>query len=1177
MRSDFERLIIDDLLGPAQGPDEVIMFPQIPRDRYLVGFLAPRESYVSPSRFDSATAAEAGGTTSEDHVAARPQAVPSAIGLTFVVPIGTLKLLVEATWGHYHKASVEIAEGKSERVWQRIPSGGQVEIALPEMDAAITPKATDPSFPAVVVQGRARLRGSALVVTLFLVNGQVAAAENVDERWLFQAQLTVRAPDNVEVFLDREAALGETVRSSDGDDEAQSLDMLYRHAVDFAVGHGTAVHVTPGDTNPTMAVKLETRSIPIYDVPRTEPPTTDEIALLSEVTLDMRDLARADDPDLPVMLEPLVTAYRNWINEREAEVEIGDSRFARFQDTAKQHLARARDAAERISAGIALLRRDETSCEAFRFANEAMWRQRVRQEAINRRRREPDVSLENAVALADESKNRKWRPFQLAFLLLNLPALTDPRHRERSGDDALVDLLFFPTGGGKTEAYLGLAAYVLGVRRLQGTLSSDEGDLDGSDGLAVLMRYTLRLLTAQQFQRAASLVTACEVIRRERIGLGETKWGVTPFRLGLWIGGSSTPNTTEESARAVATARNRSGSTGSYADPLQIGSCPWCGTPLTIAENVYINKELARTIVACPDPTFGCPFTKKRSSGEGIPVVTVDEEIYRLLPGFLIATVDKFAQLPLRGALHTLFGRVSSRCTRHGFRSRDIEKVGDTTESDSHSAKNGCAPAQTLSCDRLRPPDLVIQDELHLISGPLGTLVGLYETAIDDLATASYGGVRSRPKVVASTATIRRAAYQVRGVFDREVRIFPPPGLGVMDTFFSRERKPTDVTPGRRYIGVCARGQRMKAVEARAAITVLAAAQTLVDRYGDDADPYQTMLCYFSSLRELAGMKRMLDDDVQMRLPMAAHRPGLGRRRTPLSIDELTSRVGSDEIVKILDRLGKSIRTGVRQAAGDRPPDAVLATNMISVGVDVPRLGLMMVAGQPKSTAEYIQATSRVGRSVAVPGFVITLYNWSRPRDVSHYERFEHDHATFYRQVEPLSVTPFAARALDRGLTAVVVGIVRHEHADRALGAQTNPNASAQIVPTHDPAIVRVAATISKRAGRVGTNATEQYVDTLVRQRLSTWAKRQYRAQTVEGRLAYRGSAKATALLNDGLSEAWDEWSVPNSLREVEREINFQLDDFLPINDTEPTYLLNSSSPSAPTSALEDEPGDAAQ
>ena len=400
----------------------------------------------------------------------------------------------------------------------------------------------------------------------------------------------------------------------------------------------------------------------------------------------------------------------------------------------------------------------------------------------------------------------------------------------------------------------------------------------------------------------------------------------------------------------------------------------------------------------------------------------VDEEIYRRLPALLISTVDKFAQMPWNGATQMLFGQVDGRCDRHGFRSPEIE------DSDSHPRKGAVPAARSTKQTPLRPPDLIIQDELHLISGPLGTLVGLYETAVDRLCSWEVDGKRVRPKVVASTATIRRAPDQVHSLFLRDVEIFPPQGTDVRDNFFSLQREPGEKYPGRRYLGICAPGKRLKAALIRVYVAHLAAAQKLYDKYGKAADPWMTLVGYFNSMRELGGMRRLVDDDVRLRLQSTADR-GLADRKTP-SVEELTSRRSSADIPRILDRLETAFdpaQDKLRRAGKSKdrsvPLDVLLATNMISVGVDVSRLGSMVVAGQPKTTAEYIQATSRVGRSA--PGLVCTVFNWARARDLSHYERFEHYHATFYQHVEALSVTPFAARALDRGLTALLVALVR--------------------------------------------------------------------------------------------------------------------------------------------------------
>ncbi|MCB0185858.1 MAG: hypothetical protein KDE31_16430, partial [Caldilineaceae bacterium] len=381
-----------------------------------------------------------------------------------------------------------------------------------------------------------------------------------------------------------------------------------------------------------------------------------------------------------------------------------------------------------------------------------------------------------------------------------------------------------------------------------------------------------------------------------------------------------------------------------------------------------------------------------------------------------------------------------------------------------------------------------IQDELHLISGPLGTLVGLYETAIDHLCSWEINDKTVRPKVIASTATIRRANTQVHSLFLRKVKIFPPAGLDAGDNFFARRKPSNNDSPGRLYLGLCAPGTRHKALLLRVYVAYLSAAQMLYDKYGADIDPWMTLVGYFNSMRELGGMRRVVDDAVKTRL-YRMERRGMANRAV-WGVEELTSRKSAAEIPQILDRLEIRFDPNRERKKGEqRPLDVVLATNMISVGVDVSRLGLMVVASQPKATAEYIQATSRVGRRF--PGLVCTVYNWARPRDLSHYERFEHYHATFYQQVEALSVTPFSPRALDRGLTGVMAAYVR------LLGEEFNPNDGAGEIEREHEFVQAALAAIRQRAALVsGSNSTADLVDGMLKKRLDEWLNR---AEAVTG------------------------------------------------------------------------------
>lgn len=1149
LRREFESLVVGDLLGPAGGENETLPGNTRVRDRYLVGMLAPAGTLaVDPPRADGSAVngdvAPAEDSALDDASAAQPSLFPSSFGFTCVVAAGVDQLEVTATWGHYRKEKAEQgSESTVGTVWRRRRAGGSKPLQLAEGE--LRSIAVDAEQPDVVVRGRAaRTSSGGWLVTLFLVNEQSTPKVNKDAAWLFQAELALRASDDAPVFVGRDEAIPQV--SAVGEiSELQLLDMQYRHRVEFAAGHGVAVHADVARGDVSHAIRISTAVIPSSIVEATEAPTASDVTLsegvrqaLGEVVLDMERLARLDGSTLVDALSPLAVAFERWLDEQETRLSDASARLKGHEDAAAVAIADARNMALRLRAGIEVLRSAPDAAEAFRFANEAMWLQRVHTLAGNRRRDDPDIELEAALVEFASPEHHSWRPFQLAFLLVNLPSLSDASHAERSASDGLVDLLFFPTGGGKTEAYLGLTAFTLAIRRLQGTV----GGFDGrSGGVAVLMRYTLRLLTAQQFQRAAALICACEHIRRERFQQDE-RWGETPFRLGMWVGSNVTPNTNIDAGFALEAAKGLTKKGGS-ASPIQLVACPWCGSRLDPGRDAKSDPDLWRTLLFCSDPLGGCPFTEVGSPGEGIPVITVDDELYRLLPAFIISTADKFAQLPWKGPLHLLFGRVSQRCTRHGYRSPDLDKVGQREERNSHNATGVLPKASTVPCDPLRPPDLIIQDELHLISGPLGTLVGLYETAIDKLASWPLDGQVIRPKVVASTATVRRAAEQVHALFDRKLSVFPPPVLDVEHAFFAEQRPVSDGFPGRQYLGICAHGQRLKSVEVRVFTTLLAAAQRLFERYGEAADPWMTLVTYFGALRELGGAKRLVDDAVKARLRKTDQR-GLARRSLRV-VQELTSRISSTDIPDVLDQLserftppkldanGKPIRSTERL-----PIDVLLATSMISVGVDVGRLGLMCAVGQPKTTAEYIQATSRVGRDRSGPGLVVTIYNWARPRDLSHYETFEHYHATFYRHVEALSVTPFSSRALDRGLTATFVSLVRH-----AAEPSWNPNVGAQIVDVGASVIDDLVAAIATRGADIGSDPdVEQEVRRMLEFRLDRWKA----AQGVVGvQLGYKedkGTIKG--LLHEPTLGIWDEFSCPNSLRETEPTVNLIIGDW---------------------------------
>jgi hypothetical protein len=820
--------------------------------------------------------------------------------------------------------------------------------------------------------------------------------------------------------------------------------------------------------------------------------------------LSMDKLAEIEEGDAERELGPLVSEYRAWIARQRSDSAKLPKRRA---DTARMLLDQANVAARRIEEGIALLQEPQARL-AFRLANRAM--------AMAARRR-----LGAMQGKSEDAVTPEWRPFQLAFLLMNLRGMAEPATDDRK----TVDLLFFPTGGGKTEAYLGLAAFTLVYRRL-----TNPGI--ASAGLSVLMRYTLRLLTLDQLSRAATLICALELLRQEDVEtLG--KW---PFEIGLWVGKAATPNVMgnvndgkQDTARAKTIAFQNDDRKPS---PIPLEECPWCGTKFgKHSFSLYPNpKQPTDLHIACVSRK--CEFT----GANRLPLLAVDEPIYRRLPCFMIATVDKFAAMPWTGEVGQFFGRVQ-RYDERGF-------YGPCRKLD----------GRPLPVDRLPPPDLIIQDELHLISGPLGTMVGLYESALDELSAVEADGQKVRPKIVASTATVRRAEKQIQALFDRnQVDVFPPPGPDRRDSFFAETHDATR-SHARQYVGIAALGRSPKVVMLRAYLALLAAAQKAYEEAkGTDpnpADPYMTLLGYFNSLRELGGARRLVEDEVGNRLSAYGARKRLGEksglfsdRKIAYEVVELTSRVPTDKVAEAKRRLALPFKEKDRV-------DVALATNMISVGLDIVRLGLMVAFGQPKSSAEYIQATSRVGRDKDRPGLVVTILNPHRPRDRSHFERFAAYHETFYRAVEATSVTPFSPRALDRGLAGAVVSIVR-----QALEPFTPPRGAQEILNFRgalefvEKALAERGAAIATSANGEGGDELKSYLRARVSDLLDEWGRIAAESKDVGAMLQYQteeggGTRLLYEFLNPELRPEMKrqmKFRANRSMRDVEPSVNLWL------------------------------------
>ena len=1070
-----------------------------PSNWYLTGFLIPSDTPADQKDdadedddFGGEVSEEAGlpEESSEERKAAKKGYFPSSMGLSFLASEKAEKLYVTVCWGDYSQASIKDSDDKPITVWQRTPCTAEVVVALAGADPMSEYEVPNSGGLRLHVVKRQvnteRIPLGTQAVSIFLVNRRTPA-EDKDSRYAFQAEIEVQSEHP---FVPRPDPRG--AQAAEWDDRV--ADLHYADLPEYATGHGVSAEWEMLDGHCQV---VRTAWIPSAEVEKTE------TAVIPDVELSMEALGELDGGDAAqAALSPLVVQYRRWIDgQRQNMAGLAGER----RETAKELIRLATVAADRIGRGIAALAEDEDALDAFRVANRAVAR------ALRQR-----LGIETP----------KWHPFQLAFIMINLPGLVDPNGPDRE----IVDLLFFPTGGGKTEAYLGLAAFAIVLRRLR---HRGKGAKAGA-GVSVIMRYTLRLLTLDQLSRAAGLVCALELEREK----ASSRYGEWPFEIGLWVGKAATPNLLgrkgdgrSDSARSKV--NQFKADPNNKPSPIPLENCPWCGTrfePDSFSLEPDADKPQNLHIVCA---NFECDFAGDRP----LPIVAVDEPIYRRLPAFLIATVDKFAALPWVGPSGVILGG-ADRHDAEGFYGAAEPAKGTPLE----------AP--------LSPPDLIVQDELHLISGPLGTMVGLYESAIEALCVRDLNPHAVRPKIVASTATVRRAQDQIQALFGRPLtQVFPPLGPDRRDSFFAHI-VPASAKPARHYLGIASPGRNPKVLMRRVLLVLMGAAQRAWMDAGEGqnqenpADPYMTVLAYFNSLKELGGARRIIEEEVQNTLKGYGARRRIGEerglfhdRRTFSEVVELTSRVSTDKVADARRRLGLRFRE-------NQHIDCAIATNMISVGLDIQRLGLMVVLGQPKAHAEYIQATSRVGRDDARPGLVLTLLNVHKPRDRSHYERFRHYHETFYRSVEVGSVTPFAARALDRGFAGTLVALSRH--------------AEPVLTPAEGAArIAEVRAALERRLLDAFLECVrEQPLDEAEREErlrsvqnrvgdlLDSWCKIFDDYSAVGVRLQYQKyeSKEPRPLLRDMLdtdfeSEHHRKFRANRSLRDVEPEVNLFLED----------------------------------
>jgi len=1115
MREEILNFIERELIGPdpvsphIQANGEEIIFPIPPRQRYGAGILFPSPDKngegATYSAADSTTATEEEviktnadesdvessesveddksssnvGDDFEEEIGLANNFLPSAMGFSCFAKIPKDGFKVQVNFGVYEINDYSYKKDDGTETHCKAYYRSSLDQLL-EINAANIPfvSGTSKNFRLrdkegknleLVLNIRNRTHGnesdnSIHLLTFTLINRHEGAKENIrNEDCFFQVSFSVKANENC--FCPYKLAASKT----DKDDE-KSNQLLFRKKTTFAVGHGCSPSWADDDSD--FVKTITTQTIPSYEI---KPIVPNDLKSVPLKMFDMSDLAKGD---ITLNLVQLNSEYEKWIDEQE---EIANKELnGEFLITAKRHIESCRACLKRMKQGVELLKSNAKVNRAFRLMNKAMLLQQLHY-GIDTRNwivdkgnitgleqvTIPDINDTNTWQKNPDGTLRvgSWRPFQIAFILINLHSMWDATHPDRQ----MVDLIWFPTGGGKTEAYLGLSAFTIFLKKLKDKTDS---------GTSVLMRYTLRLLTAQQFQRAAALICACEQIRDENID----ELGTDRITIGLWVG-DVTPNDRKTATKAL-----KDMSKGKEENnPFVVLKCPWCGSqmgPIKGTKRNEIKGYKPRkvnnhdTVIFKCDNENSCVFADEKFL---LPLIVIDEDIYDCPPTLLIGTVDKFAMLTWKPKARTLFGFGGA--------------------------------------ERKTPPELIIQDELHLISGPLGSMVGLYETMIEEFCIKD----NIKPKIIASSATISRAKEQINSLYGRgteNVNIFPAQCLSAGESFFAFEDKVMKAMPSRMYVGVFASALPSHATaQVRVLSALLQSVKSIPVADEKERDPYWTALTYFNSIRELGHAATLIRADITEYLnSIYIRRKITGNARRFINADrELTSRINGSRITEILEEL-------VKEYPKEKYPiDVCLATNMISVGVDIPRLGLMTVIGQPKTTSEYIQATSRVGRSKKGPGIVFTIYNCSKPRDRSHFEHFQEYHSKIYSKVEPTSVTPFSPPARERALHAILVGLIRfysEQHTEFP-----NPFPTLEVIQN-------VKNIILKRVTEIDNEETQKTMEMLER-RLEQW---QHNLPVIYGSFSPNDNQPLmySAGSNPPENIKLRAWSTPTTMRNVD-------------------------------------------
>lgn len=898
----------------------------------------------------------------EDALALARLYKPRSFGISFAIlpEINDLKFNYSGAIYRKIKTSIKSDDDKiNQYVWKRIPFNfeNNIDVSRSEQRSVdFKVLGLNLKLDIRVRENSSEYHQSCKIITVSVVNNEECNLASLENFVLFQNKFHFTS-SSYPCFVRLPSSI-----------KRKAENLLYHKSGNYVIGHGCSGDWGFRKSSENELEYVGTEFIPTYEVPKISPDLKfpdwhDQKG--ETVSISMFDLFEGNSNGFS-SLNQLLDFYKGWLDEKKSE--INNLEFE-LKDEALKNVDDIELCISRIRFGLELIKSDSTVHAAFKLMNAAMiLQQNASKEGI-------DLTLENPFD-STNCKEKKWRPFQIAFILMNI----DCFYNEESDYRDIAELIWFPTGGGKTEAYLGVASFNLFYERLKGNCIY---------GTSVIMRYTLRLLTSQQFERASSLICAMEYLRDSRsIELGEQE-----FSIGIWVGGDTTPNTNKIAWDSF----NDSQKKGDSAYKFLIQKCPWCGQrmgPILNHDESGPRFDVAgfrktgigeSKKILCHCPNDGCKFRSR------LPLYFNDEELYDFTPSLVIATVDKFAQLAWHPRARSIFGY-----GKDGVRLKN-------------------------------PPSLIIQDELHLINGPLGSVFGLYETVVDELASIQKTGKKIRPKLIAATATTRASKEQIEALYAREqTKIFPPPCIDFNDSFFASIALDKDGRQiiGRTYLGVFGRSfSSALTVNTRVFSALLSSVKSIKE---DRRDPWYTLLCYYNSLKELGANITIFSSDIPERLNFLRKQWGLEWPKRYLNkIIELTGRLRNSEIPKLLNNLND------KYGKVKYPVDVCLASNIIEVGVDVPRLSLMSIAGQPRGTSQYIQASGRIGRDL--PGLVIVNYDTKKSRDVSHYENFRSYHEQIYSYVEAASATPYTIPVLERALSGTLFAFIRCKTSEKGL------------------------------------------------------------------------------------------------------------------------------------------------